>query len=451
MKKYLVISIAALSILGCRNFEEAPIQSESSGQSESGDEYVILATIEQDSTRTTLADNGYTVNWSDGDEISVYYSFSQVRAQKTPKTTYKLSTFKLSSDAGSTDGTFKSESKISAYSDGAAFAPKFAFFPANKNLSVSTSDVTKFSNNNLPNILELNGPRDISKGDIKAAATFSDNSATAKASYSNSDLYFNTSCVFKELGVLLDFVITPTSDMINDGDVIQSISMTAGTHKLAGSYDFLYNGKDNFSIDCPNEIEPSNKTMTVTYKNGTAPVITSAAPVELLMTVLPGVQEDEALTITILTNNRSITVTAKAAQTFESGYKYKMSLPLASIPSGHITVVLPDKFTKITDKLGKFTCDDQGEWTSVFSDDDQNMQYGYFNNVCRFQDWESGSISFLTFPSGTFSAGNEFTLKEKTLTSSETSVTVSVAKKEGNIYWLKSADGNTGYILSKED
>ena len=448
MKKFLLISMAVLCVFGCRNFDEAPTENMYDSDSGRTDSFEILATIGQNDSKTALDDNGYTLKWCDNDSIAVYFSYQADITSGGLYTFYKLEPFVLTSKADTSAGTFKCVSNLLANKDNPKYKPIAAVYPVNGSFFVFNDNSPAYYKNVLANTLVLDSPRDISKGDIRATSSF------IEAGYSptKDNVYtrFSAKCNFKELGTLLDFEITPTADMVKDKDVIRSISLSTQNSVIAGAYTVSFSGED-VEISADDE-SFSNQTMTINYKDKAISPFQSALPAEFLMTILPGIGSGEKLYITIVTDKRTININTAAAKDFLPGYKYKMSLPLSEIPESNISIIVPDKFTSISDKLGKFSIDKSGNVTTVFSDDESGVQYGYHDNKCRFQNWNDGTITFLTIPAGTKpQVGSTISVTESTLNGSNSPKEFRAVMRVGSRYWLKSTDGTTGYIISIED
>lgn len=441
MKKIFLVFGLLLSLAACRSFEEAPIiekQNDLSESSSDNENFVLFATIGADSTKVSLGADGYKTVWDKGDKISVYYSYTDNNG-----TSYALADMTLSSGEGTTSGTFTGSITTKALTD---FTPLFAYYPAYSNLTVSSS-TSSFSNLTFDgNIIQNDSKANIAEGIIKATAKFSNWSPATKGE--DTAYTLSTTCNFTVLGTLLDFKITPTSEL--DGDVLQKISFTAASTKIAGTYNLSYNADTKAVSISGTSTSDADKTVTITF-DGTKPVFKQNTATEVLMTVLPYVQAHESVIINVVTDKHEITVKGKAAKSYQPGTKYSMTIDLNTV-SDNIIIVKADTFSQIKDKLGKFRCDAEGSWHSVLSDDNTAVQYGYSGNVCRLQNWDEGTITFFIFPENAdFSTGKEFSLMEKTLTTAEQSVEVEVVWKDGNKYWLETTDGNTGYILIKED
>lgn len=457
MKKTLFALGLLLSLAACRSFEEAPIiespEDVSSLSSVDGNVFVT-ATIEADTTKTSLGADGYKVNWSTGDKITVLYSYKystyKQNGDKTGDDTgYKQVQLTLKSGAGTPVGTFDGAS-ISA-KNLRDVTPVFAFYPSNSNVTISENKLV-FSNLSFPNtIVQTGSTPNISKGNVKATASFVSNTKSIDTKGSppaDTEENLSLSCSFKELGTLLDFKITPTSGLV--GDVLQRISFTAANTKIAGAYELSYDSNTKAVSITGTSTSDADKTVTITF-DGTKPVFKQNTATEVLMTVLPYVKVDESVIINVVTDKHEITVNGKAAKAYQPGTKYSMTIDLNTV-SDNIIIVKADTFSQIKDKLGKFTCDAEGNWTSVLSDENPAVQYGYVGNVCRLQNWDEGTITFLTFSAdAVFSIGRKLSLKEKTLTTAEQSVEVEVVWKDGNKYWLETSDHKTGYILMKEE
>ena len=447
MKKCYFYTLVALSIVGCRNFEETPVELRVESDPGYSGTLEIVATINQNESRTSLDNNGYTLKWSEKDSIEVYFSYQAAVTSGGMYTFYKLHTFNLTSKADTSAGTFKCNTNLLADKDKPEYKPLAAVYPTGGTLYVDEKKAPVFYENVLGNTLVLDSPRDISKGDIRATSSFAEAKSSTKG---NVYTYFSAKCNFKELGTLLDFEITPTSDMVKDKDVIKSISLSTQNSKVAGTYniDFTNSGV-SISVE---DKSFANQMMTLSFKDKSVVPFNSSSPVEYLMTILPGIKKGEKLFITIVTDKRTININTSAAKDFLSGCKYRMPIPLPDIPESNISIIVPDKFTSINDKLGKFAIDNSGNVQAIYSDDDSGVQYGYHNNKCRFQNWDEGTITFLTIPSGTVpQVGSTINVTESVLNGSSSSKDFKVVMRVGTRYWLKSTDGTIGYIISIDD
>lgn len=450
MKKCYIFTLLALSIVGCRNFEETPVELKVESDPGYSASFEIFATINQDEAKTSLDNNGYTLKWSEKDSIEVYFSYKALLTSGSIGTLYKLHSFTLASKADTSAGTFKCNTKITALHGNPEYKPMVAVYPAGGTLYVDEKKTPVYYENVLGNTLVLDSPRDISKGDIRATSSFAEANFSTKGDPYNVGTYFSAKCNFKELGTLLDFEITPTSDMVKDKDVIKSISLSTQNSKVAGTYNIDFTNSDvSISVE---DKSFANQMMTLSFKDKSVVLFNSSSPVEYLMTILPGVKKGEKLFITIVTDKRTININTSAAKDFLSGCKYRMPLPLPDIPESNISIIVPDKFTSINDKLGKFAIDNSGNVQAIYSDDDSGVQYGYHNNKCRFQNWDKGTITFLTIPYGTVpQVGSTINVSESVLNGSSSSKDLKVVMRVGTRYWLKSTDGTIGYIISIDD
>lgn len=433
MKKFLLISVAVLCIVACRNFEEAPVTV--LGEEFNGGERVEIpftAIIAEDSTKVALGDDGYSLFWEKNDKITLY--FCTVKNNGSIKA-YYAKNLTLSSGAGTKTAVFSGLTWDYSIN---AIRPLFAVYPAVSSPSGKTSGKIYTLAGDYENFQYVNGnTRNAVSADFKATTSIS-------GSYSE-----GFTCNFKEMGVLLDFSITPTRDMINDGDKIKKITLSTLGASIAGKYSMSYSEDGSVSISSDDRVLDNN----LVFDSGTEPVCTEGATLDALMTILPAIKDNDDIIVKIVTDNRYVTVRAKAAKDYLPGYKYKMTLNLPSLEgSSHMSIVNEDIFSKILDRNGIFDTSDPQTVKDILTDASPSVQYAFNSTSCRFQEWKTGKIYVISMPSGNYGPGEQLSLSVKSDPSqSASSVPVYVVRADGSKYWLKSTDDKTGYIINKED
>lgn len=427
MRKFVILFAAGLVCLAsCRSFEETQEFEQAACEDVQGDGEMIsvTATLLSDTTKTALGENGYDVVWSEGDQITLYFSTSFI------VTGYYAQNLTLSSGAGTKKGVFTGNSSAL----GLSFTPLFAMYPAVENPSVELFSKTYSFASYYENTQYAD---EFNKGNFRATTSVS------------GSITSGINCEFKELSTLIHFKVTPTEDMVSDSDVLKSITLKSTTTDLAGNITYNYSNAGAVSVSA-NNANPVREN-TILFRKENAPVLKSGTPVEADMNILPGVVENEPFTISIITGNRQVYVNAKAAKNFLPGYKYSFTLDLpALVKSGNAKIVTKDAFCSITDREGVFDLTDIEHPADILTTEALSVQYAYNGNTCRFQDWNAGKICLITFPSGTFDIDSVVSLSVREATDqSEKVVSARIVRIEDSRYWLVSSDGNTGYILNR--
>ena len=418
MKKLPYIFILLLAAAGCHNFEEKQevrTVELADPQTEQMQEISVKAIISPDSTKTSLAANGYTVNWSAGDKISLLYSLGSSKY---------LADLTISSGAGTPEGIF-----TGALASGST--PVIAFYPAVEILSQSSFTTFYL---NLATSLEQSGTSfDLAPGDIKASSDFSGSI--------NGGLTVN----FYEMGTLLDFLITPTEDMVSKGDKLRRLVFTASSSNVSGDYTINYN---NGSPALTPSGSSNSKTRTLDF-TGSVPSFTSGVATEALMMILPGIQKNEGVHMTLVTDYYYIDIDASASKEYLGGYKYRMDLDLPALSASSKATITPcDNFTQITDRLGIFDTDNPSSIVSTIADDVAGWQAGASSGRFRLQNWSSGEVITFTLPSS-MTPGEfcDITVNSLKGTIPSGKLSLRYICSNGTRYWFRSADGNIGYII----
>lgn len=432
MNKSRIVFLAALCVFGCRSFEESPvIQTAGDPSAAESEAFSITAVIEEDTTKVSMADNGYSLLWDKNDQITLFFCTVKSNGKINA---YYAKNLKLQSGAGTKTAVFGGLTWDYSFNK---INPLFAVYPAVTSPSGKTSGKIYTLASEYDNFQYVNGgTKNALSADFKATTSIT-------GSYSD-----GFTCNFKEMGTLLDFTITPTDDMVKDGDKIQKISFLSASTSIAGKYSMSYKDDGSVSITPGDQIRENN----LVFNTGTEPVCKQGETVDALMTILPGIKENEGITVRILTDHRYLSISAKAAKEYLSGYKYSMNLDLAKLEaSGHLSVIKEDLFTKIIDRTGIFDISDPENIKDILTDSSTSVQYAYNGNTCRFQEWESGKVSVITITAGTYNVGDRISLTVKTIPSSVSStVSANVVRVEGSRMWLKTIDGSTGYIINRE-
>lgn len=385
--------------------------------------FTIEANIIPDEvTRTSLDANGHSVNWTSGDKIHVLYL-------KT-NDTKAVAESSLLEGAGTPNGifmvTFSSfKTLLGAYYDEAGSS------------NVSQTNKVWYATTTLsPEQTQASGMNSLSGCDIKLAETFI-------AGMQGGNFQIN----FKQKNTLLNFDIKPTAEMVSDGQKIRKVTLEAqhyiaGEFKLPVEFDKIGNATSSTG---------NSRNAVTTTISGDIP-FTSGSTVNVRMYVLPSIKKGDTFTITVYTDDYTVTVSGvKAAKNYEAGYRYHMNLDLpALVSSGKAVVVKKNRLLELSE-CGIWNCQNL---SSIFSVSD-GMQYGYsstkFRMVVPATNWEDYKVVFIEHPS-TMSVGSTYSITISHIGDTGVSLTgqrsVKLLKLENGKYWLEdTSDPSIGYII----
>lgn len=398
MKRYLFVLAALLPILSaCRVDENA-----FNGTTLYGD----LSQF----TKTTLGEDGLTVTWAAGDSIGV------------SSETVGNNRFVLTSESvGQTKGTFKGSM---------TGVPVAAYYPYNP--SASSSDV-KSVKMTLPATQTAQGTQPDMKLDVKVAGIPSGSMSQG--------FTFD----FQPKLTLLRFDLTPDSSL--DGKTLSSISLSVKSRTLAGDYEMSLE-------DTAEELSFSTSKNSVNLIFADTPQLTQDEPVVGWMFINPAIEEGDALSITVTTDELTLVADVTANKDYLAGYRYAMPLDIAELrkagkireEGGEGTV-----FTDIT-KYGVFDLS-KSEIYSILTyteGEDQfttysNSSYAYYSIV----NVHKGKAFKASFSKKSLTVGTSYTIKTNSagIGISDATYNATLVKQTSNMFWFRDDTNNLGFIL----
>ncbi|MBR5056209.1 MAG: fimbrillin family protein [Bacteroidales bacterium] len=411
MRKYFAFALLALAVLfsGCQRENESDMANLNSRRSSN---IGILAKIVAADTRTTL--DGLTIKWAAGDRIGVF----NASAKNVPLT--------LASDsAGSTEGLF-----TGTFSAG---TPRFAYYPYKEGATCTSTTV----NLTLPAEQTQSGNAPDMSYDVKVG------------DYVSGSASENYTFTFKEKLALLQFTLTPGSDLA--GDVLESISFTDEGRALAGDYT-LNMDKAEAALSFG-----SSASAVVTLGFSATPTLSASETVTGWMFVNPSVASGDDLVIKVRTDKHIVNVTVKASKDYQAGYRYTMPLNVpALVAAGKATISSSAPAYDITgltdagviDLMSKeYTCKYEAgvNQYAIFS----NTVSGETRRFCRIQSLPGGYAVEMSAPVSPV-AGSEVSVQVTAYGNTPIvsgTFNATVVKVNDDMMWLSDAENQTGYIL----
>lgn len=408
MKRTLSLTALLLAIVcSCQSGPESEMSGLSSRRSSA---LSVTGRLASNESRTSLASDGRTVLWSEGDNIGVF--------------TNMVKNVNLTLDAscvGSTEGVFKGS---------AMGTPKYAYFPYSADATVTASTVK----------LNLPGTQ-IQKGDAP------DMSLDVKVgSFSSGDKTAGFVFDFTQKLVLLHFELTPDQSIA--GDKLKSISLAVGGKSLAGDY--------TLNLQDPEAALTfaDGASSKVTLKFDGEPELSAGTKVEGWMFVNAAVAANDKLDVKVNTDKHTVSMDLTSTKDFQMGYRYGMPLNVAALVADGRAVVgdAAADITTLTD-LGVYDCSASSYLVKY---EEGVNQYATANpsgqTEFRIQHFAQGYSVAMQWPS-TAAEGSEVKLTVVSYGKDEIAAgtfPVTVSKVEGNMLWLFDESNAMAYIVTKE-
>ncbi len=307
MKRNIIFAMTLLALLGgCRSEQE-----EFGGvlSSRRSSDIQILGVIAQPETRTTL--DGLTVRWAEGDSIGVFSASAQNSAAVLD-----------ASSAGSTEGLFNV--KLTAGN------PQYAYYPYDETATGTRNSVSL----SLPAVQLQTGTSPNMRYDVKAGH------------YLSGGMAEKYKFEFREKMALLRFDVTPGAEL--EGDVLESVSLTAAGRALAG--DYTLNMAD---LDADLAFA-SGASATAAVSFASAPVLSATDPSTGWLFVNPDVKSGDPLVMEIRTDKHIVRVEVSASKDYLAGYRYTMPLNVPALVAAGKAIV--SSLTPAADITGLTDC-----------------------------------------------------------------------------------------------
>ncbi|MCQ2138161.1 MAG: fimbrillin family protein [Bacteroidales bacterium] len=408
MRRTLSITALLLAIVcGCQNGPESEMKGLTSRRSSA---ITVTGRLASNESRTSLASDGGTVLWSEGDNIGVFTDLV-----KNVNLTLE------SSCAGSTEGVFKGS---------ATGTPKYAYFPYDADAAVTASTVSLF----LPDTqIQRGGAPDMSL-DVKVGSLASDDR--------NAGFVFD----FTQKMVLLHFTLTPDASL--EGDRLRSISLAVAGRSLAGAY--------TLSLADPSAALAfaQGASSKLSLKFDGEPQLGAGTTVEGWMFVNADVASGDKLDVRVNTDRHCVKIDLTSSKTFQMGYRYGMPLEIAAlVADGRAVVGEPSGDISGLTELGVYDC---GTASYLCKYEEGVNQYAVAtlsdSYEFRVQNYAQGYSVAMQWPS-TAAAGSNVQLTVVSYGKDEIAAgtfTVKVVKVEGQKLWLLDEANSMGYIVTKE-
>lgn len=369
-------------------------------------------------TKTSIDDNGTTVNWETGDRISIYSLYNGVLGSTG---------YTLSAGEGTPEGTFSGNAAVRGSYIG-------AFYPYTTGL---TRQDPKDSGHyafqfNLPRWQDQkSGSTEYSSYDYKVAASYEK---------LNTKSYKMT---FVQKLSLLDFRLVLSPRMASDK--FKSFKMEAEGRAVTG--DFLMDIK---AVD--EAVRPGTEvsdTVSVALGEGDGMDSPSDGVLHFRMVTLPEIKEDDKLSFKLTCLGKDYCFDLHAAKDYQGGYRYTMSIDMSVLESyDKVTVIKHDDFFLRFKTPGIFNLEEQ-----VFTiQNDSRWQFGWSTSEFRFQNWQDKKVIRISRPSA-MEVGTEVSLSVTTIgdvsgdfTHTTKANVVKVDALTGTC-WLQDDINGYGYIL----
>lgn len=408
MRKTLSITALLLAIVcSCQNSPESEMKGLTSRRSSA---ITVTGRIASNESRTSLASDGRTVLWSEGDRIGVFTDLEK-----------NVSLALESSCAGSTEGVFKGS---------ATGTPKYAYFPYAAEATVTASTVVL----SLPDTqIQRGGAPDMSL-DVKVG------------SLAGGDKTAGFVFDFTQKMVLLHFTLTPESSL--EGDRLKSISLAVDGRPLAGAY--------TLNLADPSAVLAfvSGASSKVSLKFDGEPQLSAGTTVEGWMFVNAAVAAGDKLDVMVNTDRHCVKIDLTSSKTFQMGYRYGMPLDVAALVADGRAVVsgASGDISGLTE-LGVYDC---GTSSYLCKYEEGVNQYAVATlsgkYEFRVQNYAQGYSVAMQWPS-TAAAGGSVQLAVASYGKDEIAAgtfTVQVVKAEGQKLWLLDETNSKAYIVTKE-
>ena len=369
-------------------------------------------------TKTELGDNGRDVLWKEGDQIGVYTYSGGIRSYRC---------YTLISGAGTSEGVFGGEA-FSGRLIG-AFYPYSSSVPSRKKPAVSGHTYMQFRIE--PSVDHIPGGDDFAVSDFKVASSFEEDGNGG----------YNVR--FEQKLTLLDFKLLLTPDMMKDRLLRFQMSTP---YMLAG--DFYMDIEDPES-----GIEPidgtSSNTVEVVFNGEEGIEAPGSGELHFRMVVLPTVKAHGDILFRIWAVGRHYEIALRAAKDYLPGYRYGMTLDMASIEAAGKMSVIIDKqyFHSFTDP-GIVDLDQQRYIVRL----GEGWQYGWNATEARFLNWTDRGAVVLEYPSAMMPGSSyDFPVSVIGNVSGVTAQTVPMEVTRTDtakgLYWLEDQTGGRGYII----
>ena len=408
MRKTLSITALLLAIVcSCQNGPESEMKGLTSRRSSA---ITVTGRLASNESRTSLASDGRTVLWSEGDNIGVFTTMVK-----------NVNLALESSCAGSTEGVFKGS---------AMGTPKYAYFPYDAEAAVTASTVAL----TLPDTqIQRGGAPDMSL-DVKVGSLASGDKTAG--------FVFD----FTQKIVLLHFTLTPDASL--EGDRLKTISLAVAGRSLAGDYTL------NLADPSAALAFATGASSNVTLKFDGEPQLSAGTAVEGWMFVNADVASGDKLDVRVNTDRHCVKIDITSAKTFQMGYRYGMPLNIAALVADGRAVVgeASGDISGLTE-LGVYDCGTSSylckyeEGVNQYAAATLSGKYEF-----RVQNWAQGYSVAMQWPS-TASAGSSVQLTVVSYGKDEIAAgtfTVKVVKAEGQKLWLLDEANSMGYIVTKE-
>ena len=412
MKRLVLLSLLVLLVAGCRNSNS--IEQLQPVPGPGCDTVTILAPLTNSLTRTHLQkdDETYNVYWQVGDSIGIYSADT------------KNARFSLNETGVSTV----------AFQGIIAGVPQYAYYPYSATAGEDPTAVAL----TLPATQTQTGAAVNMAYDLKSGIKTGGDSAEG---------YIFS---FTQKMTLLHFVITPNA--VLDGDALQSVSLQVPGKKLAGDYTLDITAAGNAPVFGMG----ASDIVTLTFAG--TPTLTAGSPVEGWMFINPDIAADESLTITILTDKRSVTTTsATAGADFARGAIYEIAMDIDVLDAASkVNIALVGGWYSQVGELGLYTIS-AASYSAVHVFSDYADQYSYKTASGDYsftvQGLGNGKLSRLTADSDDLDADADFSATLYTIYGSEGAVSTAgtwhVVKRDGTKYWVEKGDGSQGFVMLK--